>query len=108
MTTARRGWSRAALAGALLVVGGCATAAPSSPETTPILLRSASGAHARCGIEFVREVQRAQDLGWSERLVYWWSAQGDARQAVRDEEEWRQRCVERYRQQGFEVVSTPR
>ena len=107
MRTARRGWSRAALVGALLVVGGCATA-PASPEIAPIVLRSPSGAHARCGIEFIRQVQRAEDLNWSERLVYWWSAQGDARLAVRDEEAWRQRCVERYRQQGFEVVSTPR
>ena len=107
MRTARRGWSRAAIAGALLVVGGCATAG-TSPETSPIVLRSPSGAHARCGIEFIREVQRAEDLTWSERLVYWWSAQSAARRAVRDEEEWRQRCVERYRQQGFEVVSTPR
>lgn len=93
---------------ALLVAGGCASAPAGSPEVTPIVLRSPAGAHARCGIEFIREVQRADDLGWSEQLIYTWSARSDARQAVRAEEEWRQRCVERYRQQGFEVVAGPR
>jgi hypothetical protein len=56
----------------------------------------------------IRQVQRANDLTWSERLVYWWSARNEARRAVQDEEEWRRRCVERYRQQGFAVVSAPR
>ena len=94
--------------GALLVVAGCASASENAAEIAPIWLRSASGIHARCGLEMIREVQRANDLTWSERLVYWWSARKDARRAVQDEQEWRRRCVERYRQQGFEVVSTPR
>ncbi len=108
MRTTASGWGRAAIVTALLAVAGCATAAPQSAEIAPVQLRAASGAHAQCGLQMIREVQRAGDLTWSERLVYWWSAQSDARRAVRDEEEWRRRCVERYRQQGFEVVSTPR
>jgi hypothetical protein len=94
--------------GALLVVGGCASASPQTAEVAPIRLRAPSGVHARCGLELIREVQRANDLTWSEQLFYWWSARNAARRAVRDEEEWRQRCVERYRQQGYEVVSAPR
>ena len=108
MRTGRGGWSRGAIAGALLVVVGCASASENTAETAPIWLRSSSGVHARCGLEMIREVQRATDLTWSERLVYWWSARKEARRAVQDEEEWRRRCVERYRQQGFEVVATPR
>jgi hypothetical protein len=40
-------------------------------------------------------------------VFYTWAAQREAREAVQDEEWWRQQCVERYRQQGYEVVSTP-
>jgi hypothetical protein len=94
--------------GALLVVGGCASASQRTAEIAPVRLRATSGVQARCGLELIREVQRANDLTWSERLVYWWSARSEARRAVRDEEEWRRRCIERYRQQGFEVVSAPR
>jgi hypothetical protein len=94
--------------GALLVAGGCASTAPKSAEFSPVQLRTASGVRAQCGMQLIPDVQRANDLTWSERLFYWWSAQRDARRAVRNEEEWRRRCVERYRQQGFEVVSAPR
>jgi hypothetical protein len=94
--------------GALLVVGGCAATTERTAEIAPVRLRAPSGVQARCGLEMIREVQRANDLTWSEGLFFWWSAQAEARRAVRDEEEWRQRCVERYRQQGYEVVSTPR
>lgn len=107
MKARRRGWGGVVIVGALLVAAGCASVSGSA-EIAPIRLRAPSGAHAQCGLELIREVQRANDLGWSERLVYWWSAQSEARRAVRDEEAWRQRCVERYRQQGFEVVSAPR
>lgn len=101
-------WCRAAIAGALVVVGGCVSAAPErTAEVPPVRLRAPSGVQARCGLEMIREVQRANDLAWTE-VLYWWSAQAEARRAVRDEEAWRQRCVERYRQQGYEVVSTPR
>ena len=108
MRTGRGRWSGAAVVGALLVVGGCASVPERSAEIAPIRLRAASGIQARCGLEMIREIQRANDVTWSEQLFYWWSAQSEARRAVRDEEEWRQRCVERYRQQGYEVVSTPR
>lgn len=95
------------LASALLVAGGCASAPPATSEISPIWLRAPSGARARCGIEMIREVQRAGDLTWSERIFYWRSAQVEARRAVQDEEQWRKLCVERYRQQGYEVVATP-
>ena len=108
MRTGRVGWARAAIVGALFVVGGCASVPERTAEIAPVRLRAPSGIQARCGIELIREVQRANDLGWSERLIYWWSARSEARRAVQDEEQWRQRCVERYRQQGFEVVSAPR
>ena len=52
-------------------------------------------------------MQRAIDLSWSERIFYTWTAQREARQAVQDEERWRQQCVDRYGKQGYEVVSTP-
>ena len=107
MNTTRSAWCRAAIVGALLVTTGCASV-PGSAEIAPIRLRAPSGAHAQCGLEMIRAVQRANDLTWSERLVFWWSARRDAHRAVKDEEEWRQRCVERYRQQGFEVVAAPR
>jgi hypothetical protein len=93
---------------ALLVAGGCASASQETAEVAPIRLRAPSGVQARCGLEMIREVQRANDLTWSEQLFFWWSARNEARRAVQNEEQWRQRCVERYRQQGFEVVSTPR
>jgi hypothetical protein len=91
--------------GALLVAGGCVSAVRQSPEDLPIQLRTAAGARAQCGMELNRAVLRAEDLTWSERLFYWWSAQNAARRAIQDEEAWRRRCVERYEQEGFEVVS---
>lgn len=110
MSGRRDRWLRVVMLGVLLAATGCASApkAPGTAEIAPIRLRSAqTGARERCGIEMIRAVQRASDLTWSERLFYRWSAERDAREAVRDEEQWRQRCVERYRQQGYEVVSTP-
>ena len=103
------GWLRLAMLGVLLAATGCASApkAPGTAEIAPLRLRNVqSGARERCGIEMIRDVQRANELTWSERLFYKWSAEHDARAAVQDEEQWRQRCVERYRQQGYEVVST--
>jgi hypothetical protein len=95
--------------GVLLAVTGCASAprTPGTAEIAPIRLRNAqSGARERCGIEMIRAVERANDLTWSERIFFRGSAEREAREAVEDEEQWRQRCVERYRQQGYEVVST--
>ena len=89
---------------------GCASAPKTAAtgEIAPVRLRSTqTGAHERCGIEMIRAVQRANDLTWPERLFFTWSAQRAARQAVQDEERWRQQCVERYKQRGYEVVSTP-
>jgi hypothetical protein len=105
----RRWWLRTMILGVLLAVTGCASAprTPGTAEIAPISLRNAqSGARERCGIEMIRAVQRANDLTWSERIFSRWSAEREARQAVEDEEQWRQRCVERYRQQGYEVGST--
>ena len=96
--------------GVLLVATGCASApkTEATAEIAPIRLRSTqTGARERCGIEMIRAVQRANDLTWSERIFYRWSAEREAREAVADEERWRQQCVERYRQQGYEVVSAP-
>jgi hypothetical protein len=98
------------IVGGLLAATGCASAptSPGTAEIAPLRLRNAqTGVQERCGIELIRAVQRANDLTWSERLFYTWSAQHEARQAVEDEERWRQQCVERYKQQGYEVVSTP-
>jgi hypothetical protein len=94
----------------LLAASGCASAPkdPGSAEIAPLRLRNAqTGAQERCGIEMIRAVLRANDLTWSERLFYKWTAEREAREAVQDEEQWRQQCVERYRKQGYEVVSTP-
>jgi hypothetical protein len=106
----RRGWwLRLTILGGLLAATGCASApkTPGTAEIAPIRLRNAqTGARERCGIEMIRDVERANDLTWSERLFYGGQATREARQAVQDEEQWRQRCVERYRQQGYEVVST--
>jgi hypothetical protein len=96
--------------GVVLLASGCASAprAPGTAEIAPLRLRNAqTGAQERCGMELIRAVQRANDLTWSERLFYTWTAQREAREAVQDEERWRLQCVERYRQQGYEVVSTP-
>ena len=93
-----------------LLVGGCASAPqePTTAEVAPIRLRhTQTGANERCGIELIREVQRANDLTWSERIFFTWTAQREAREAVQDEERWRQACVDRYKRQGYEVVSTP-
>jgi hypothetical protein len=96
---------------AALAAGGCAAAptVPQSGEIAPLRLHNAqTGVNERCGTELVRQVQRANDLTWSERILFSWSARRDARRAVQDEERWRQQCVDRFRQRGFEVVSTPR
>ena len=101
--------------GMLVVVSmWAATGCASAPKTTatgeiaPVRLRNTqTGAHERCGTELIREVQRANDLTWSERLFFGWSAPGAARRAVQDEERWRQQCVDRYKQRGYEVVSDP-
>ena len=98
------------VAGGVLGAGGCASAPkpPESAEIAPIRLRNTqTGAHERCGIELIRQVQRANDLTWSETIFFSWRAKREAREAVQDEERWRQQCVERYKQQGYEVVSTP-
>ncbi len=100
--------NRIVIASLFLVVTGCSSAAPSRPpgEMSVIRLRNPqTGQKARCGAELIREVQRGSDLTFSEELFYAASASRAARQALRDEEAWRQQCVERYRQQGFEVVS---
>ena len=89
---------------------GCASAPKTAArgEIAPVRLRhTQTGAHERCGTELIREVQRANDLTWSERLFFTGSAQAAARRAVQDEERWRQQCVDRFKQRGFEVVSTP-
>lgn len=109
MSGRRDEWLRVVILGALLAATGCASApkATGTAEIAPLRLRNAqSGARERCGIEMIRDVQRANDLTWSEGLFYGWFAKRDASAAVQDEEQWRQRCVERYRQQGYEVVST--
>jgi hypothetical protein len=105
----RTRWLGIAVVGGLLAATGCASSPKSegTAEIAPIRLRGAqTGVNERCGIEMIRAVQRANDLTWSERIFYSGTAQREAREAVQDEEQWRQRCVERYRQQGFEVVST--
>ena len=107
--TRRSTWRvRIVIVGALLAAGGCASAPTGTAQIAPVLLRHThGGARERCGVELIREVQRANDLGWSERLFYTWSAQREARDAARDEAAWRQRCVERYVKQGYEVVAAP-
>ena len=95
---------------AALAVTGCASASkvPPSGEIAPLRLHNAqTGVNERCGTELIREVQRANDLTWSERIFFSWSARSAAQRAVQDEERWRQQCVERFKQRGFEVVSTP-
>ena len=95
---------------AALAVTGCASApkVPPSGEIAPLRLHNAqTGVNERCGTELIREVQRANDLTWSERIFFSWSARSAAQRAVQDEERWRQECVERFKQRGFEVVSTP-
>jgi hypothetical protein len=94
---------------ALQATAGCAASKPpGTAEIAPIRLRhTQTGANERCGIELIRAVQRANDLTWSERIFFTWTAQREAREAVQDEELWRQQCVERYKRQGYEVVSTP-
>jgi hypothetical protein len=105
----RRGWlRRVVVVGGLLAATGCASTptAPGTAEVAPLRLRNTqTGARERCGTELIRAVQRANDLTWSERLFYAWTAQREAREAVQDEERWRHQCVERYRQRGYEVVS---
>jgi predicted ATPase len=93
-----------------LAATGCASTskASRSAEIAPVRLRNTqTGVNERCGTELIREVQRANDLTWSERLFFAWSARREAHRAVEDEERWRQQCVDRYKQRGYEVVSTP-
>ena len=94
---------------AALVATGCASApkVPASGEIAPVRLHNAqTGVNERCGTELIRAVQRANDLTWSERIFFSWSAHRAAQRAVQDEERWRQQCVERFKTRGFEVVST--
>ena len=94
---------------AALVATGCASApqVPGSGEIAPLRLRNAqTGVNERCGTELIRAVQRANDLTWSERIFFSWSAHREAQRAVQDEERWRRQCVERFKARGFEVVST--
>ena len=110
MSGRRRLTWRVAMVVGVLALTGCASVpkAPGTAEIAPIRLRNTqNGARERCGIELIREVQRANDLTWSERLFFTWTATRDARRAVAEEERWRQQCVERYRQQNYEVVSNP-
>ena len=94
---------------AALVATGCASApkVPASGEIAPVRLHNAqTGVNERCGTALIREVQRASDLTWSERIFYSWSARRAAQRAVQDEERWRQQCVERFKPRGFEAIST--
>lgn len=103
-------WCLVVIAGSLLVAAGCASAprGPATAEVSPVRLRHAqSGARERCGVELIREVQRLNDLTWVERIFFSRSANREAREAVRDEQEWRRQCTERYQRQGYEVVTAP-
>ena len=103
-------WLRVLVVVGVLAATGCASAPATTrrAEIAPLRLRNPqTGAHERCGTELIREVQRANDPTWSERLLFGWTAPSVARRAVEDEERWRQQCVDRYKQRGFEVVSTP-
>ena len=104
------GWCRVVIAGSLLVAAGCASAprGPATAEVPPVRLRHAQmGAHVRCGLELIRQVQRRNDLRWVEGLLFSRSANREAREAVRDEQAWRRQCAERYQRQGYEVVTVP-
>ena len=93
---------------AALVAAGCGSTAtvPRDGAIAPLRLRHAqTGVNERCGTELIRGVQRANDLTWSERIFFSWSARRAAQRAVQDEERWRQQCVERFKPRGFEVVS---
>ena len=93
---------------AALAAAGCASAptVPRNGEIAPLKLRHAqTGVNERCGTELIRDVLRANDLTWSERIFFSWSARRAAQRAVQDEERWRQQCVERFKPRGFEVVS---
>jgi hypothetical protein len=110
MTARRRRWSGMLLVICLLGAAGCASVrgTPSNGEIAAIRLHNAqTGVNERCGIDMIREVVRANDLTWSERLFFTWKARADARRAVEDEERWRQQCVDRFKQRGFEVATTP-
>ena len=103
-------WCRVVIAGSLLVAAGCVSAprGPATAEVPPVRLRHAqTGAHARCGLELIREVQRRDDLRWVERLLFSRSANREAREAVRNEQDWRRQCIERYQGQGYQVVTAP-
>ena len=109
MNGTRARWFRTLVVAGTLAAAGCASVPDTrSAEIAPIRLRNPqTGANERCGMELIREVQRANDLTWSERLFFGWTEPAVARRAVQDEEQWRQQCVERYKQRGYEVVSTP-
>ena len=110
MTGSNARWFKLLVVVSVLAATGCASSpkTPASAEIAPLRLRNTqTGAHERCGTELIREVQRANDLTWSERLFFTWSARREAREAVQDEERWRRQCVERYKQRGYEVVSVP-
>ena len=102
-------WLRVLMVVGVLAATGCASSpATRSAEIAPVRLKnSQTGVNERCGTALIRDVQRANDLTWSERLFFTWSARRAARQAVQDEEQWRQRCVDRFKPRGFEVVSAP-
>ena len=103
-------WCRVVIAASLLVAAGCASVprGPSAAELPPVRLRHAqTGARERCGLELIREVQRLNDLTWVQRLFFSRSASRDAREAVRNEQDWRRQCIERYQRQGYEVVTAP-
>jgi hypothetical protein len=106
----RTQWLRVLVVVGTLAAAGCASAPVTtrSAEVAPIRLRNPqTGANERCGTELIRDVQRANDLTWSERLFFGWTAPSVARRAVEEEERWRQQCVDRFKQRGYEVVSTP-
>ena len=108
MTLPKSRWA-VVVVGVALLTAGCASAPRTSgtAEIAPLRLRHAqTGAHERCGIELIRPVRRANDLTWSERIFFTWTARREARLAVQDEERWRQQCVDRYKRQGYEIVST--
>jgi hypothetical protein len=109
MKTRTRRWVGMLVVLPVLAAGcGAIPGAPATGEIAPIRLHNAqTGVNERCGIDMIREVVRANDLTWSERLFFTWSARSEARRAVQDEERWRQACVDRFKQRGYEVVSQP-
>jgi hypothetical protein len=110
MGARHRRWAGVLFALSVVAAAGCGSiaGAPATGEIAPIRLRhTQTGVHERCGIDMIREVVRANDLTWSERLFFTWSARSTALRAVQDEERWRQACVDRFKGRGYEVVSGP-